>query len=286
MGPTVQLDDYPYVHLMRRCDDELASAGGQRVFFHGGERPFRDARDWGTLIELLNQDYDDLVTRRVFSPASAAEWLFDRVDAAAATAGIDPRLAQLPAAARGILRSRLEPEARALLAGKQAGYPDTLGGRTLVIEFARGGAEGSAMPLPEPFGYAYSLPRLSPALLSKASILYIWVTPEESRRKNDARADPDDPGSILNHGVPIAVMRGDYGCDDLGWLIDRSDRPGTVRLEAHGRTWHLPVARFDNRVDRTTFVRGPRDGWRDADVRALHEGLRGALDLLAGARRA
>src|SRR5258705_6446916 len=54
LGPTVQLDDFPYVHLMRRIDDELAALGQPRLFFQSPERPMIDPRDWGTLIALLN----------------------------------------------------------------------------------------------------------------------------------------------------------------------------------------------------------------------------------------
>jgi len=75
-------------------------------------------------------------------------------------------------------------------------------------------------------------------------------------------------------------MLGDYGCDDIEWLLDRSDRPGTVRIEAHGRTFHIPAARFDNRVDRTSFVRKPKAQWTPAEVAALRDGLKTALDAL------
>ncbi len=277
MGQTVQLDDYPYVHLMRRFDDEAQEAGLPRPFFHAGDRPFKDGRDWLTLIELLNEDYAALHRPPYAPPARAAEHLYGRIENAASRHGIPPRVAALPADARARLFDTLEGECRKAIDDLVAGIPSSLENRTIVIEFARGGPDGSSMPLPDPLGYAASLRQLSPELLSRASILYIWVTPEESRRKNYDRTDPNDPGSILNHGVPIEVMMKDYGCDDMAWLIEQSDVPGTVRVEARGGVFHVPVARFDNRVDRTTFVRGPREGWREDQVKALREGLGTAL---------
>ena len=287
LGQTVQLDDYPYVHMMRRVDDELAALGAPRVFFQAADRPFRDPADWGTLIVLLNEDFADLTARPVLAPASAARWLFGRIDAAARRVGAEVKLSTLPAGTLDALAGRLETEAHKVLADKVAGWPEALAGKTVVIEFARGGADGSPMPLPAPFGYRHSLSLLAPAILERASILYVWVEPAESRRKNRAREKPgrDGDASILNHGVPIAVMMEDYGCDDMAWLIGQSDRPDTVRLEAHGRTWHLPVARFDNRVDRTSFAREPRDSWSAADVRALHDGLREGFERLARATK-
>ena len=285
MGPTVQLDDFPYVHMRRRIDDELEAAGRERVFFQSSEKPFRDTRDWLTLIELINEDYDDMTARRHISVPSAAEWLLDRLEAASRRAGLPARLGELPPEVRRELCGRLEEEAGKLLQEKLAGYPGSLEGQTLVIEFARGGPQGADMPLPPFYGYRHSLERLSPAILERAVILYIWVTPEESRRKNEARADPHDPGSILHHGVPIDVMLGDYGCDDIDWLQGNSPVPGTVTVEAGGRTFHLPIARFDNRQDKTTFVRDDPANWKEQDVRALHDGLKRALDELYRSRK-
>jgi hypothetical protein len=280
LGPTVQLDDYPYVHLMRRVSQELRAAGRDGVFFDSDELPMKQPLDWGVLIELVNEDFDDLVRRRRPAPASAAEWLLDRFDVARRKVGAEPAFGRLPAELRRRLEAALEAEAAQLLREKNAGIPDSLQGRTIVMEFARGGPDGASLPLPAPLGYRYSLATLCDAILSRASILYVWVTPEESRRKNRERADPSDPGSILHHGVPIAVMLGDYGCDDMEWLIEHSDRPDTVRVETRGRVFHLPVARFDNRVDKTTFVRGDRSQWRPSEVRALHQGLAEALGRL------
>lgn len=280
LGPTVQLDDFPYVHLMRRVDEELTKMGRDGVFFQAPDRPFQDAWDWGTLILLLNEDYDDLVSGRTGNPESAATLLFERLDRCAARAGARPKMGTLPMDVRQELARCLEPEARAQWSERLSEYPDTLEGKTILFEFARGGPDGAAMPLPPPLGYAHSLRLLDPRILERASILYVWVTPEESRRKNQERADPNDPGSILHHGVPLAVMLGDYGCDDMGWLLDTSDRPGTIRVEAHGRVFHLPAARLDNRVDLTTFVRKARTEWNPAEVRALRDALKSALDTL------
>jgi hypothetical protein len=163
-----------------------------------------------------------------------------------------------------------------MLEEKEAAYPETLAGRTVVIEFARGGADGSSLPLPAPFGYQHSLSLLSEAILSRAVILYVWVTPEESRRKNQARTDPNDPGSILHHGVPLEVMLRDYGCDDMAWL----DHDGHVSV-GHRK---LPLARFDNRVDKTSFLRADPSAWGKDDVKAIHDGLSAALAQLHRAR--
>lgn len=286
LGPTVQLDDYPYVHMMRRVSQELRAMGRDGVFFDSDDLPMKDDRDWGTLDELLNEDFDDLMKRRRPSPAAPAEWLLDRYDAARKNVGADPAFGKLPADARAKLVAAIAKDAAELLGDKNAGIPDSLEGKTIVIEAARGGPDGATLPLPAPLGYKYSVAMLSDEILSRASILYVWVTPEESRRKNTERTDPNDPGSILHHGVPMAVMLGDYGCDDMEWLIQQSDRPDTVKIETRGRTFHIPVARFDNRVDKTTFVRADKAQWKPEQVKALHEGLSGALARLVRAEGA
>jgi len=283
LGPTVQLDDFPYVHLMRRIDQELGKLGQPGVFFHSQERPFKDAIEWGTLIELVNEDHSDLCERRVARPPSAARHLFDRLERARARVGGVAKLSTLPQATLEALAGRLESEAAEALEKKHAGYPESLEGKTLVIEFARGGPDGATMPLRAPFGYGYSLSVLSDEILSHAAVLYIWVTPAESRRKNDARADPDDPGSILHHGVPLEVMMKDYGCDDIEHLLRSAERPNTIPVFTRNKAYHLPMARFDNRVDKTTFVRDDPAKWPPGAVKALHEGLREAFDSLVKA---
>lgn len=281
MGPNIQLDDFPYVHLMRRIDDELVTAKSKRMFFHSSARPFKDPREWGTLVALLNEDYDRLLKGPVLLSNSAAETLFDRIDRAFVSVGGKERLSRLDKPVWKSLVKALEPECREFYEERNSLRLESLEGKTVVLEFARGGPQYSSMPLPDFYGYRYSLSQLSHAILEKAAILYIWVTPEESRRKNQDRSDPNDPGSILHHGVPIDVMLNDYGCDDMDWLESMAKTKGTVMVEAHGRTYHVPIARFDNRVDKTSFLRTDPVAWDPVQVRAVHESLRNAFGQLA-----
>ena len=174
----------------------------------------------------------------------------------------------------------LENECRAMLDEKQAAYPDTFENKTIIIECARGGPDGSSMPLTGTFGYQYSLPMFCPEILEKAVVLYIWVTPEESRRKNADRADPNDPGSNLHHGVPLAVMLGDYGCDDMNYLLENTEKQNTLTVNAYGRKWFLPIGIFDNRVDKTSFLRADPDQWDDQRISEVTEAIRTATDTM------
>ena len=278
IGANLQLDDFPYVHMMRRIDNELEAMGEARIFYPG-EEPFTDGRDWGTLCCLLNEDYHDLMNRVVVKPDSAASYLFERIDRAGQAAGIAPRMGLLKAEVREKLAKILEKEARDMLDEKQNAYPDSFEGKTVVIECARGGPDGSAMPLTGTFGYQYSLPMFCPEILENAAILYIWVTPEESRRKNADRADPNDPGSNLHHGVPMAVMLGDYGCDDMEYLRAHS-KANCVSFDAHGRHWDVPIGVFDNRVDKTSFLRAEPECWDKDKVADVTAAIRAATDAM------
>ena len=96
MGPTLQLDDYPYVHFMHRIDDELKKRGGEYIFYKGAERPFQDPFTWGCLVELLNADYEDLMASKLIEVPSAAQWLFDRIDDARAKVNQERMLEKIP----------------------------------------------------------------------------------------------------------------------------------------------------------------------------------------------
>lgn len=275
IGPTVQLDDYPYVHMMRRIAEEISEAGGPPTFFPSSEEPFLEAGDWGTLTHLLNYDFADL--RDPPPPlrtGTATRWLFDRVDRAREAAGLEPAIAGLPPLVLKRLTNALEYEAQAVFDKKRAVIPGDIEGKTVIIEFARGGPEGSPLPLPDPYGYQYSLSLLSNDILEHAAILYVWIEPEESRRKNVERAQPGPEGnaSILHHGVPEAVMRHDYGTDDLMWLL--AEGGGSyVFVDKAGTTFGLPTAVFDNRGDLTSFLRSDPTRWSTFKLRQLHREL-------------
>ncbi len=292
MGPTLQLDDYPYVHFMHRIDDELMANGHPYLFYKGPNRPFQDDWTWATLIELLNEDYDDLRKGRQHAPASAAQLLFDRIDAARVKGQQLPVMGEIPYRIRMKVAEAMEAECREDLEARNRQAALGTEGRTIVIEAARGGANGSAFPIIPPHGYWSAFQQLSPQILERAAVLYIWVDPCESRRKNIARGLPDGQGSILHHSVPMEVMLAHYGTDDMGWLIEQSDRPDAVKVERIveeggrfvNRTYYLPAARFDNRQDKTTFVRKPKDQWQPEEVKAMHGELSRALQTLLKGR--
>ena len=267
IGKNLQLDDFPYVWLMRQVDKKLAAMGQPTLYYPDDESPTYDGRVWGVLSILLSEDYQDLVNRNYVQPASAAEYLFERFDRASIAAGMKPLISMLDDDIRYKIAAELEDEARALLNEKQSQYCEDMSDKTIIIEFSRGGNDGAEMPLTDTFGYQYTYAMFSPDLLKHTALLYLWVTPEESRAKNDARFDPNNPGSSINHKTPDKVMMYDYGCDDILYMKEVSDRPNTVKVEAWGETFYIPVGIVDNRDDFTTQFRGSKDTWDKESVK-------------------
>lgn len=276
LGPTIQLDDYPYVYLMRRISEEQRRLGLAAAFFESDQTPFTDPRDWLTLIHLVNEDFAALgsTNPRPDDPGH----LLDRFQAARRLAGIAPPLAR-----SAHLERAIADDAAELANALPRPSADSMRDSTILIEFARGGPEGANPPLPFPFGYEHSLAALSPEILGRASILYVWVTPEESRRRNRERTLPGPEGdaSILHHGVPERVMREDYGVDDIDWLAASSPEPGTIAVAGGVDTHLLPFTRFDNRNDHTSFLRGEPATWPADSIDPLHAELSRALDEIA-----
>ena len=229
-------------------------------------------------MHLINFDYEDLTAPPdELVTGTAARWLFERIDRARTAAGLPPAISGLAPMTQKRLLNALEHEAREVFDDKRAAVPTDLEGMTVVIEFARGGPEDSPLPLPPPYGYGHALSLLSDDILQRAAILYVWVEPEESRRKNAERALPgrDGDASILHHGVPESVMRNDYGTDDLMWLLALGGG-SFVFVEKGEERYGIRAGVFDNRIDLTSFLRADPEEWSQFKLRQLHRELMNA----------
>lgn len=284
IGNMVQLDDFPYVFMMRRISEELENLGYKGAYYRSNVLPLIDPHDWGALIYLLNEDYEDIINNNKPDPISASEWLFERLDVAREKNGQEPILSKLPKKVRKTLSKKLEKESKILLKDKinEISLYEKPGKKTIIIEFSRGGADGSLMPLPEPYGYRYSLPKLEKEILKKASILYINVSAEDSRDKNEKRRDPNKPGSILNHYVPKLVMYNDYGCDDINWMIKNSNKKNFVSVvKNEDQEYYIPISILDNMADDSSFVHKDESLWKKESIDKFHKSLKDSLDSLS-----
>ncbi len=277
LGPTLHLDDYPYVHVMRLVSHALRDAREDPVFFDGDARPFRDPLLWIVLTRLLAEDVAALGTT-LPATTDPAHRLLDRMDRHLDATGLGGRFPP-GSATRTVAASAIEQAASELCAERRAVAGAWDGSQTVLVEFSRGGPEGASPPLPYPLGYRSSLPEFPTEVLRAAAILYVWVTPAESRRRNQERARPDGAATILHHGVPDEVMRAEYGTDDLLWLLEQGNGRH-VPVDTAGGRIPVPAAVFDNRTDRTSFLRQDPRSWPPEDVAALHRQLQGIFGSL------
>jgi len=294
--PTIQMDDYVYVRVMLRLDELAVNVlGMDTVFFSSIGHPFRDARDWLMLIELLNEDYRDMMAGRKRIEPCAGLALFRRMDAAARRAGATVKLGKLPLDIQKMFLDHMfegrigdknvETLAREINDHKNELTETDLTGKTVVMECARGGPHGASLPLDPPQGFEYSLKQLDPQILQKSRILYIDVSPAQSRASNMKRK-PTTAGHANDtttfHTVPLSNMQAEYGIYDMLFLREESDRPNTVRVEAHGDVFYLPIAVFNNRdSDLITFIRECKDRplaeWDQVRLGALDQELERAM---------
>ena len=107
---------------------------------------------------------------------------------------------------------------------------------TVLVEFSRGGDHG----------FAEAFAHLSDDIVSRAGIVYINVSYEESVRKNRRRFDPAQADSILYHSLPDAKMEHYYRTNDWERLSGGRKRG---RIRVRGRD--VPFAVFDNEPERT-----------------------------------
>lgn len=115
--------------------------------------------------------------------------------------------------------------------------PDLHQTTTALVEFSRGAESG---------GYREAFQHLSPELLSRAAVLYLNVSFEESFRKNRARYRPEEADSILFHGLPDEKMNTMYRHDDFAEFT--ADDPHFVTVQGI----RVPYAIFDNADDVTS----------------------------------
>ncbi len=111
-------------------------------------------------------------------------------------------------------------------------YHDTT---TTIIEFARGGDNGIA----EALNYLHE------DILSKAVLMYIRVSYEESVRKNRRRARKGQEDSILYHSLPDEKMDFYYKTND--W--DRIEAARPDYIDVNGFKLHYGV--FENEPEKT-----------------------------------
>jgi len=115
---------------------------------------------------------------------------------------------------------------------KDPAYHDKM---TTLVEFARGGDNA----------IHHALSFLSDEMLSKASLVYIRVTYEESVRKNRRRARKGEEDSILYHSLPDEKMEIYYKTND--WDELEAKDPDLIEVRGH----KIPYAVFENMPEKT-----------------------------------
>ena len=115
--------------------------------------------------------------------------------------------------------------------------PSFYDNHTLFIEFARGVADGGLR-------HAYGL--LSKEILERAAIVYISVSYEESKRKNEARYQEALAHSILAHKLPDEALQ--RFSQEQDW-IELTDGRSDGYLEISGL--QVPFVTLDNEPELT-----------------------------------
>lgn len=296
---TTQVDDYPYVHAMKVIDDAANKILNETIFFSLETQDFKTDYDWGTLVYFINEDYADIKKCNNKIPSQyekdPVEWLFLRFDVNSVKTGkIGARFFNLrqrvDKAKYEEFKKECYNECNTLLHDKYANIPKSLEGKTVVFEFARGGPKEASFPLPEPFGYQYSMSLLDDDILLNAAALYILVTPEMSYNKNLKRGQEAKEGKgknestqlHLTHGVAEYVMKHQYGCDDFEYLINKSEKKNYLPIEKNDKIFNVKAGIFDNRMDLTTAFRAPENEWTKEQIERMEKGMTETFDKLLG----
>jgi len=108
---------------------------------------------------------------------------------------------------------------------------------TTILEFSRGAEHG---------GYTEAFAQLSNDVLSRAAILYVKVSYQESLRKNRRRFNSERPDSILEHGLPDHKVERLYKLDD--WETLSGTDPSNITVA----DIKIPYVVFENEDDITS----------------------------------
>ena len=76
----------------------------------------------------------------------------------------------------------------------------------------------------------------------------------------------------------VAASIAKSNTDDMEYHIKTSEVENTVTVNAHGKTYHVPIGVFDNRVDKTSFLRGEPETWAADKVEDVTRAIRAATD--------
>ena len=294
---STQVDDYPYVDALEKIDVFCKETLDTTIFKDPNTRLFLNGYEWGVLTYLINEDYLDLKKLDKKIPEEfekdPVKWLFDRYDAASEKTGKVPRrFEELEKKSDKTKFAEFKKKCfdlcKTLLHDKYDNIPESLEGKTIIFEFSRGGEKGSSFPLPAPYGYQYTLSLFDDEILNNATILYIWVTPEQSFNKNKQRALEGLQGKSqtvstqlsLNHGVPDTVMNHEYGVDDFEYLISQSKDGKYVPIIKNGKEFKVKAGRLDNRTDLTSDFRKPQKDWTKEQIDNMTQAMKKAFDAL------
>ncbi len=118
---------------------------------------------------------------------------------------------------------------------KLARNPSYHEAKTTLIEFARGGENG----IMEALSYLHE------DILSRAALMYIKVSYEESVRKNHRRARKGQEDSILYHSLPDEKMDFYYKTND--WERIAAENPNYIAVKG----FKVPYGVFENEPEKT-----------------------------------
>ncbi|MFH1790030.1 MAG: hypothetical protein ABH832_03120 [bacterium] len=282
MMPIVHLDDYVYVQMMRLIDRQRNNVGMQGLFYWNESGTFRNQIDWGTLIHLLMEDYKEIGTDIASDkPFGSGLWLMGRFYKARLKADASSPLAMLNHEHEHDLLESIGEEVNQLRLQRIAQSSKEPDKCTVLVEISRGvGIDCTHFPASPPMGYEYAFSQMLPEVLERAGVLYVHVTPAESKHRNTSRRLNVGHLSGQHSFVPDKVMRECYERDDVRHLVEQSGQRNAIKVACLGKDYVLPMVHFDNhdRDNLTDFLCGPSGDWDPEMIILLNDRIKSAMD--------